>query len=276
MCRIQTAIWSQTSSSGLMCGLRDGQSVTSIPCCARKAVVSRLVLVVALPWTYTKFLPNTPCLEGHDYHPWLGCTRLSVSPLACSAHKHDNHFETAWSKAHHWRHIASSALGPTFCAFSPADGGVPVIQPVVQPVTPGRKPRLKTSSQGPVYNVWNWQSLRRIIFTHRQGAEMKRVSLSIRISFCLFGMWSDFSDNHTSADVDSQCLCWCTLATYSTSLLMKKHTHYWTVNLLGILHPKQQQLTKPGPGISHLTLFRVAGHISNCMQFQLVVIIMRS
>ena len=36
--------------------------------------------------------------EGHDHHPWVGCTHLSVSRLACGHLKHDHHCETAWSK----------------------------------------------------------------------------------------------------------------------------------------------------------------------------------
>ena len=65
-----------------------------------------------------------PWLRGHGCHLWFGCTHLSMSPLACGAHEHDQNCETAWSKTHHWRHSASSAWGPTFCPLFPAPSSV--------------------------------------------------------------------------------------------------------------------------------------------------------
>ena len=59
MPRVQTPIWSQTCSLGCMSGLRADQSMTSISCCVKKAVVSRAVWGVPLSWTYTKFRPKT-------------------------------------------------------------------------------------------------------------------------------------------------------------------------------------------------------------------------
>ena len=51
--------------------------------------------------------------------PWLASVShmrafISVSPLACGAHKHGHHYETVWRETHHWRHSASNGRGPTF------------------------------------------------------------------------------------------------------------------------------------------------------------------
>ena len=161
MSGIQSPIWSQKCSVGFMSGLRVGQSMTSVPCCARKAVVLHAVLRAALSWTYTNFRPKPPSpreacyrgeewssiggwglhpappdhfsrhggwhtiqwLRGHGYHPWAGCTHLSVSLPACCAYAYDHHCETAWRETHHWRHSASSASGTTFWVFSHTYGG---------------------------------------------------------------------------------------------------------------------------------------------------------
>ena len=109
----------QTCSMGFMHGFRAGQFMTSVPCCARKAVLLRAVWGVSLSWEYTKFRPKRllpreanylgeawcrvggsgfhpappvhpshhsgwhpiSWLRGHGYRPWVGCMHLSVSLL---------------------------------------------------------------------------------------------------------------------------------------------------------------------------------------------------
>ena len=67
-------------------------------------------------------------LSGHGYRPWVGCTHLSFSPLACGAHEHGHNRETACSETHQWRHNASRAWGPTFWAFNQHTAAASVIQ----------------------------------------------------------------------------------------------------------------------------------------------------
>ena len=146
-------LWPRTCSVEFMSGLCADQSMSSISCCPRKALLPCAVLGMALPWTYTKFrlktsvaLGSIPSWRSLMWHwrlrvpfsttisilswwialhtmtegPWLrtlvGCMHLSVPPLACSTHEHDHHSET-WSENNRWRHGASSVWGPTFCAF---------------------------------------------------------------------------------------------------------------------------------------------------------------
>ena len=117
-------IRSQTCSMRFTAVLRSGQSMTSTSCCARKAVVSCAVWDAAFSWTHTKFRLKPafargnilswrawcsvggwgfhsappvhsshhdgchlmPWLRSHGFHPWVGCTHLSVSPhyLRCT------------------------------------------------------------------------------------------------------------------------------------------------------------------------------------------------
>ena len=64
MSRSQTPVWSQTCSMRFMSGLWAGQTLTSTPCCARKAIVSRAAWGVALSWRYTKLSPKTTVVQG--------------------------------------------------------------------------------------------------------------------------------------------------------------------------------------------------------------------
>ena len=43
------------------------------------------------PW----WMAPIPRLNGNRYRPWGGCAHLAVSPLACGAHEHDHHCDTA-------------------------------------------------------------------------------------------------------------------------------------------------------------------------------------
>ena len=61
--RIQTDIWSQTCSIGLMSGLRAGQSMTSTSCGSKTAAVSRAVWGGALSWAYKT--PPSPVARGN-------------------------------------------------------------------------------------------------------------------------------------------------------------------------------------------------------------------
>ena len=92
-------------------------------------------------------------LKGHGYWPLDGYMHLSVFPLACGAHEHGRHCKTVWSVAHNWRHGASSARVPTFCAFFPTQDGVTCDQFGM----PGGTLKLIASSQKRIYNVPNWQ-----------------------------------------------------------------------------------------------------------------------
>ena len=65
---------------------------------------------------------------------------------------------------------------------------------------------------------------RRIIFTRRRRAEMKRLSWPFGSTVCLLRLWLDSSDLHISADVSDQCFgcgakfCWRIIATHPAFL----------------------------------------------------------
>ena len=142
-------------------------------------------------------------LKGHDYWPLDGYMHLSVSPLACGAHEHDRHCKTLWSVTHNWRHGASSARVPTFCAFFPTQDGVTCDQFGI----PGGTLKLIASSQKRIYNVPNWQPPPKSVdhlYTHRREPRWNDCFWPFGSTVCFLGLSSDSSELHASVDVADQ------------------------------------------------------------------------
>ena len=216
----------------------------------------------------------------HDWGPWLpsvGWMHASISVFPCLRSTPVR--PSLWNRvSHHWRHGASSAWGPTFCACFPHMAGSPVIQG--QSETSGRTPRPIASSQKPIFNAPSWQTPPNS--SDHLHTQTRSRDETIVPTVCLLGVWSDSSYLHASADRDNQYLgriaklllthpynttnilaksCWKspqpTILQYvpvfalqimrhdnlkeNARWFSKKHTRYWTANLLGRVQPNWQQ-----------------------------------
>ena len=159
----------------------------------------------------------------------------------------------------------------------PPSAASPVIQS--QSETPGGTPRPIASSQKPVYNAPNWLPPKSADHLHEprwnDSIRINCLSSRLWLDFCDLRASADVADQCLGCVAK---FSWCILVTHPTFLPLpienspqtttwkdttvfaltnyvawcpknekvkwfsKKHTYYWTVNLLGRLHPKWQQL----------------------------------